>query len=233
MSFEFIIFDLDDTLYPRGSGVMEEIRRRIQLWVCDQLDVGWEDATALRDAYLRQYGTTMRGLMVEHDVDVAQYLRFVHDIPIEDYLAPEPALAEMMAGIPLRKIVYTNATSQHARRVLRALGVADQFERIIGIEEVGLRTKRSREAYSRTLALLDADAQSCVMVEDTARNLVPAKALGMTTILIDAEEGRRPGHFPESCIDFAVDDVLQVGRVVDAILAGDDSRQDGSAAVSA
>lgn len=212
---------------------MEEIRRRIQLWVCEQLGISWEEATALRDAYLRQYGTTMRGLMVEHDVDVVPYLRFVHDIPIEDHLVPEPALAEMLAGIPLRKVVYTNATSEHGRRVLRALGVADQFERIIGIEEVGLRTKRSREAYNRTLALLDADARSCVMVEDTPRNLVPAKAVGMTTILICAEEGRGLEHVPESCIDFAVDDVLQVGSVVDSILAGDARREDASAAVSA
>ncbi len=220
MSFEFIILDLDDTLYPRGSGVMEEIRRRIQQWICDQLDASWEEATDLRDEYLRQYGTTMRGLMTEHDVDVSRYLGFVHDIQIADYLEPDPALVEMLAGIPLRKVVYTNATSEHARSVLRALGAADQFERIIGIEEVGLRNKRSREAYERMLALLDADAEACVMVEDSPRNLVPAKGLGMTTILIDAGEGGGFDDIPESSVDFTVEDVLQVGKVVDAILAG-------------
>lgn len=220
MSFEFIIFDLDNTLYRPDSGVMEEIGRRIQVWMCDRLDLSWEEATALRRRYLRRFGTTMGGLMAERDLDVGQYLHFVHDIPIEDYLAPDPALAEMLAGIRLRKVVYTNATREHGRRVLKALGVADQFERIIGIEEVGLRNKLSPEAYEQMLAILGAEGEACLMVEDSPRNLVPAKALGMTTILIDAEEGKGVRDVPEDCIDFAVDGVLDVGAVVDQLVEG-------------
>ncbi|MFW6135544.1 MAG: pyrimidine 5'-nucleotidase [Chloroflexota bacterium] len=217
-SFQFIIFDLDNTLYPPTSGVMAEIGRRIQVWMCDELDLSWEEATELRRQYLRRYGTTMGGLMAKHDVDVGQYLDFVHDIPIEDYLEPNPALAEMLAGIQLRKVVYTNATSEHGRRVLRALGVDEQFERVIGIHEVGLRNKLSPEAYERMLALLGAEGEACIMVEDSPRNLRPAKALGMTTILIDAEEGKGLIDVPERCIDVAVDSVLEVGTVVDRLL---------------
>jgi putative hydrolase of the HAD superfamily len=218
MSFEFVIFDLDNTLYPRGSGVMEEIGRRIQVWIRDQLDLSWEEAADVRHRYLRQYGTTMGGLMTEHDVDIGQYLTFVHDIPIEYYLEPDPSLAEMLAGIPLRKAVYTNATSEHGRRVLRALDIADQFERIIGIREVDLCNKLNREAYERMLALLGVEGEACIMVEDSPRNLPPAKALGMTTILIDHEEGERFIDVPERCIDFAVDSVQEVGTVIDAVL---------------
>lgn len=218
MSFEFVIFDLDNTLYPRGSGVMEEIGRRIQVWICDQLDLGWEEASEVRHRYLRQYGTTMGGLMTEHDVDIGQYLTFVHDIPIEEYLEPNPALAEMLARIPLRKAVHTNATSEHGRRVLQALDVADQFERIIGIREVGLCNKLNHEAYERMLALLRVEGEACIMVEDSPRNLPPAKALGMTTILIDHEEGERFIDVPDRCIDFAVDRVDEVGKVIDAFL---------------
>ena len=220
MSFEFIIFDLDNTLYPRGSGVMEEIGRRIQVWICDQLDLSCEEATEVRHRYLRRYGTTMGGLMTEHDVDIGQYLMFVHDIPIEDYLEPNPALAEMLAEIPLRKAVYTNATSEHGRRVLQALDIADQFEQIIGIREVGLCNKFNREAYERMLALLGVEGEACIMVEDSPRNLPPAKALGMTTILIDHEEAERFINVLERCIDFAVDSVEEVGKVIDAVLKG-------------
>jgi putative hydrolase of the HAD superfamily len=222
MSFEFIIFDLDNTLYPPGSGVMEEIGRRIQLWICDQMDLSWEEAIRLRRRYFRHYGTTMGGLMTEHDIDIGQYLSFVHDIAIEDYLEPNPALADMLSRIPLRKAVYTNATSEHGRRVLQALDIADQFERIIGIREVDFRNKLSREAYERMLALLDVGGEACIMVEDSPRNLLPAKALGMTTILIDAEEGQRFSDVPERCIDFAVDSVLEVGTLVDAYLRDDE-----------
>lgn len=226
MSIEFVIFDLDNTLYPRGSGVMEEIGRRIQVWVRDRLNLSWEEATELRQQYLRRYGTTMGGLMVEHGEDVSHYLSFVHDVPIEEYLEPDPALAEMLAQIPLRKVVYTNATSEHGRRVLRALGVADQFERVIGIREVGLCNKISREAYERMLALLDGEAGACIMVEDTPRNLPAAKALGMTTILVEADEDKELGGVSEHCIDFTVDTVLEVGAVVDRILDADERGED-------
>jgi len=224
MSFEFVIFDLDNTLYPRGSGVMEEIGRRIQVWICDQLDLSCEEATEVRHRYLRQYGTTMGGLMTEHDVDIGRYLMFVHDIPIEDYLEPNLALVEMLAEIPLRKVVYTNATSEHGRRVLQALDIADQFEQIIGIREVGLCNKLNREAYERMLTLLGVEGEACIMVEDSPRNLPPAKALGMTTILIDHEEGERFVDIPERCIDFALDSVEEVGKVIDALLKDDSNR---------
>jgi len=220
MSFEFVIFDLDNTLYSRGSGVMEEIGRRIQIWICDQLDLSWEEATGVRRRYLRRYGTTMGGLMTEHEVDIGRYLMFVHDIPIENYLEPNTTLAEMLVEIPLRKAVYTNATSEHGRRVLQALDIADQFERIIGIREVGLCNKFNREAYERMLALLEVEGEACIMVEDSPRNLPPAKALGMTTILIDHEEGGRYIDVPERCIDFAVDSVEEVGRVINVVLEG-------------
>ena len=228
MAFEFVIFDLDNTLYPRGSGVMEEIGRRIQVWLCQRLDVSWEEAIELRRRYLQRYGTTMGGLLVEHDLDVDGYLSFVHDIPIEHHLDPDPALAEMLAGIPLRKVIYTNATSEHAQRVLRALGITDHFERIIGIREVGLRNKLSREAYDRMLTLLGTEGEVCIMVEDSPHNLPPAKAVAMTTILIDAEEGKAFADVPEDCIDFAVDSVLDVGRVINWLVRGEEDEENHS-----
>jgi putative hydrolase of the HAD superfamily len=210
MLLEFIIFDLDNTLYSRDSGVMEEMGRRIQAWLCDRLDLTWQEAIDLRRDYLHRYGTTMGGLMAEHDMEVGEYLDFVHDIRIEDYLQPYPALEAMLDTIPLRKALYTNATSEYGRRVLRALGVLDQFESIIGIEEVGLRNKFDREAYARMLSLLETDGTACIMVEDSARNLRPAKELGLTTILVDAAADEHA--------DFAVESVLEVGQVVDRLL---------------
>jgi putative hydrolase of the HAD superfamily len=210
MSFEFIIFDLDNTLYPRDSGVMKEMGRRIQVWLSDRLGLTWQEAIDLRRDYLHRYGTTMGGLMAEHGIEVGEYLDFVHDIRIEDYLEPYPALAEMLEAIPLRKVVYTNATHAHGCRVLQALGVLEQFERIIGIEEVGLRNKFNREAYAGMLSLLETEGPGCIMVEDSARNLRPAKELGLTTILVDAEADEH--------VDFAVRSVLDVGAVVDRLL---------------
>jgi len=203
---------------------MEEIGRRIQLWLCQRLGLSWEEASALRREYLHQHGTTMGGLMAEHAVDVPDYLAFVHDIPIEEYLNPDPALREMLKEIPLRKAVYTNATSAHAQRVLRALGILNAFEGIIGIEEVDLRNKFNRRAYERMLALLDVEGKACVMVEDSPRNLPPAKAVGMTTILIDGSRDGRDRETFEDVVDFVVEDILNVAPIVRRILTGDGLR---------
>ncbi|MFQ6100974.1 MAG: pyrimidine 5'-nucleotidase [Anaerolineae bacterium] len=210
MTYSFIIFDLDDTLYSGDTGLLREVGRRIQTWLCDHMGLTREEAIALRRDYFLRYGTTLGGLIAEHDVDVHDYLFFIHDIPVQEYLDPNQALAAMLDAIPLRKAVYTNATVEYTGRVLRALGVENRFERVIGIEETGLRNKPYRDAYERMLALLDARGPECIMVEDSARNLRPAKALDMTTVLVDAE--------PDENVDFVVESVLEVERVVSELL---------------
>ena len=214
MAFQFIIFDLDDTLYPRGSGLMQEVGRRIQSWVQQQFDLTWEEATAMRRDYFLRYGTTLGGLIAEHDVDVHDYLSFVHDVSVEEYLDPNPPLAAMLDAVPLRKAIYTNATSEYGWRVLRVLGVADRFEQIVGVEDVGLRSKMYRDAYECMLARLGAHGPECIMVEDLARNLRPAKVLGLTTVLVDTE----PGEDEDGSVDFVVGSVLEVGEVVNRLL---------------
>lgn len=210
MTFKFIIFDLDDTIYPRGNGLMQEVGHRIQLWVQRRFDLTWEEAIAMRRDYFTRYGTTLGGLIAEHDVDVHEYLVFAHDVPVGEYLDPNPALAAMLDGIPLRKAIYTNGTAEHGRRVLQTLEVAGHFERVIGIEDVGLRNKPYLDAYEQMLALLGVQGGECIMVEDAARNLRPAKALGMMTVLVDAE--------PDESADFVVENVLDVGEVVKGLL---------------
>lgn len=218
MGFKFVIFDLDDTLYPRGNGLMQEVGRRIQTWLCDHLGLTWEEAVVRRREYFQKYGTTLGGLVAEHDVDVQHYLTFVHDIPLEEYIGPDPALAKMLDAIPLRKAIYTNATAAHAWRVLRALGVADRFEQVIGIEEVGLRNKPCRDAYERMLALLGAEGPECIMVEDSARNLQPAKVLGMTTVLVRAGGSIGLARDRDESVDLVVADVLEVEQIVSCLL---------------
>ena len=235
MALKIVIFDLDNTLYPRESGLMQEIGRRIQVWLCDYLKLTWEEATVQRRVYLHRYGTTLGGLMAEHNVEARDYLTFVHDIPVGEYLEPSSALSAMLDTIFLRRAIYTNATSAYGRRVLHALGVADRFERVIGIEEVGMRNKFQREAYEQALALLDARGPECIMVEDSVGNLQPAKELGLTTVWVREDGSTARPHVapgahgegaicgehekvPEKHVDFVVENVLEVREVLDRLL---------------
>lgn len=208
-----ILFDLDETLYPRRTGLLAAVNRRITLWLEQTYHLAPEAAQALRKRYFLEHGTTLSGLVAERPIDVEAYLDFVHDVPVADYLDPNPDLAAMLDHLSLRKAIFTNAPLTYGTRVLERLGVIDRFEHLVGIQEVGLRSKPQPEAYQRTLELLDAEPEACILVEDQPQNLLPAKNLGMTTILVDAD--------PNDGVDFAVDDVLQVGPLVASLLNGD------------
>ena len=111
MALRFIIFDLDDTLYPRDNGLMQELGCRIQTWLCNHLGLTWEEAIALRRDYFHRYGTTLGGLIAEHEVDAHEYIAFVHDLSVEKYVGPNPALGMTLASTPLRKVPVRPSTS--------------------------------------------------------------------------------------------------------------------------
>ena len=213
MTLDVVIFDLDNTLYPRDSGLMQEVGRRIQQWLCDRGGFTWRQSESVRRDYLERYGTTLGGLIAEHNVNAADYLSFVHDVQIPEYLAPDPDLGEMLTAVSPRKVIYTNATSEYCWRVLEALQVEELFEQVIGIDDVNLCNKPCPEAYERVLNLLGAAGPECAMIEDSARNLEPAKALGMVTVLV--------GDEIDEHADFVVANVLEVGQIVAGLLARD------------
>jgi putative hydrolase of the HAD superfamily len=181
--YRFLLCDLDNTLYPPDSGVMPAVGRRMIRYIVERVDLPPDQAEQLKLQYYRQYGTTMRGLILHHGIDPEDYLAFVHDVPLEGYIGPNPDLNTMLSSIPLRKAVFTNADRVHAIRVLDLLGVRHQFERIVDVRDFGFNSKPHPSAYQRILDILDARPDECIMVDDSAENLAPAKALGMLTVL--------------------------------------------------
>ncbi len=206
----YLILDLDDTLYPRRSGLMDLISERIGRYMVERLGFPPDRAEALRQRYYAQYGTTLRGLMEEYGIDPEDYLAYVHDVPLDAYIQPSPDLDRMLGRIPLTKVIFTNASEEHARRVIERLGVAHHFPIILDVRRLGYANKPDPEAYRRILQRLEAQGPECVFVDDSARNLRPARALGMITILV--------GGPPEEGADFHVPDILSVEPVVRRLL---------------
>lgn len=184
---QHILFDLDETLYPRGNGLMLAIGHRMEDYISTCLNISHAEAIEIRRRYYQQYGTTLRGLYVEHQINPAHYLAFVHDVPLGNYLQPDSLLRATLTRIPQEKYIFTNSDSNHASRILNALGIADQFTRIFDIHFFELQNKPSLFAYRRVLDALEAQANECALVEDTVRNLEPAHKLGIKTILVDAD----------------------------------------------
>lgn len=203
---KYILFDLDETLYPRVAGLMKEISRRISLYMEDKMGLDPAQVSRLRQEYYERYGTTMRGLQINYEIDPDDYLSYVHDIPLEEYIQPNGALDLVLSSIKLEKIVFTNASEEHARRVLRVLGIEHHFSRVVDIRALNYLSKPNLEAYQCILDILGASGRECLIVEDSIRNLQEAKKLGMVTILVDGK--------PEEGVDFVIEDVTGVGQVV-------------------
>ena len=208
-SLRYVIFDLDDTLYPRGSGVMEEVRRLILRYMTERLGMASEEAQTLRRHYVSEYGTTMAGLLRHQHIDPDDYLAYVHNLPVARYLQANGELDKVLEGIPLRKAIWTNGTRAHAERVLEALGVRRHFSPIVDVRDMDYVSKPAEEVYPRLLAMLQAEGPACILVEDSVRNLRPARPLGMITVLVDGVGGEGNGE-----VDFVIGRVEEIGGVV-------------------
>lgn len=184
MKFTTIFFDLDDTLYPPATGLWKEIKGRIGLYMYERMNIPQEEVHSLREKYLLEYGTTMRGLQAHHKIDTEDFLAFVHDLPLKDYLTPNLILHDIIASLPTRNLIFTNADSNHADRVLTALGLRDLFETIIDVNKINPYCKPMPESFQIAMKFAnESDASKCVMIDDINRTTRAAKEQGLFSIL--------------------------------------------------
>ncbi len=177
------LFDLDNTLYPASCRLFDQIDRAMGAYIADLLSLEPVEARALQKQYFREHGTTLRGLMDNHGIDPHDYLAVVHDIdhtPVQ----PNPRLDAALARLPGRKLVFTNGSVPHAEAVLARLGVTRHFEAVFDIVASDFVPKPDRRPYDKLLAAHAIDPARAFFAEDSARNLVPAHELGMTTLYV-------------------------------------------------
>lgn len=189
-----ILFDLDNTLYTEESGIFDLIDQRMNEWLISHLHVPPEEVNHFRNHYFKKYGTTLRGLMLHHDVDPHDFLHYVHDVPVSEFLSADDELRQMLHRIEARKIIFTNSDERHANRILSTLGVRDQFEKIFDIEAMRYIPKPNPEPYQLALEYLGIEPSECLLIDDMERNLKPAKELGMQTILLGNEGVGQDGY---------------------------------------
>ena len=204
-----LIFDLDNTLYPAACDLFSQVSDLIGQYVRDTLKLEPDAAYRVQKDYFHRYGTTLRGLMTEHDIDPADYLAKVHDIDLS-VVDPAPDLAQALDDLPGRKLIFTNASRGHAERVMGRLGIADRFETIFDIVDADYIPKPQQQPYDRLLARDGVDPTRAIYFEDMAKNLLPAKDMGMTTVWVNTDiEWARNGsddpridHHTTDIVDF-------------------------------
>ena len=203
------IFDLDNTLYHVSANLFDQIDRRMCNYVAEFLNIPAAEAYKGQKSFFREHGTTLRGMMECHDMDPGPYLDYVHEIdfsPIET----DEVMAKALAALPGRKIVFTNAATDYALKVIERLGVDHHMEDVFDIVDAGYIPKPAPEVYTQFVEKYDIEPSRAVMVEDMARNLIPAAALGMKTVWVQTdrpwahsdEEAAEPDFTTDSLSDW-------------------------------
>lgn len=183
------VFDLDNTLYPHHLNLWQQVDARIRGYVAEYLDLSPDDAFRLQKDYYKRYGSTMRGMMIEHGMEPDDFLDFVHQID-HSPLVPDRALGSAIEKLPGRKLILTNGTRKHADAVMRRLEIDAHFEDVFDIAAANLEPKPLPQVYDRFLKRHGVDPGRAAMFEDLARNLEVPHALGMATVLV-VPEGTR------------------------------------------
>jgi len=196
MNFQLLLFDLDETIYPPTNGLWEAISVRMEDYMTNRLGFSPNEVDEARRTYFETYGTTLRGLQIHRQVDTTEFLEYVHNIPLEEVLKPDPQLRPLLNSLPQRKWICTNADENHARRVLDFLGVFNCFEGIVDIQKTGFSPKPTRYYFEKALEIAGhVEPSHCVFFDDLPRNLAPAQQMGITTVLVNPRIPNDPAAY--------------------------------------
>lgn len=187
------VFDLDNTLYPASCRLFDQIDVKMGEFVSRTLGVSYPEAKARQKDLFYKHGTTLRGMMVEHGMEPAAFLDYVHAIDYSPVKA-DPHLVEAIAALPGRKLVFTNGTVRHAENVMRNLGVERLFDGIFDIVHSDYVPKPARMPYDQFVQHHAVDARRAAFFEDIARNLEVPHAMGMVTVLVTHDDNRDANH---------------------------------------
>jgi putative hydrolase of the HAD superfamily len=177
------LFDLDNTLYPAESQFMSLVEARMTLFMQRHTGLPHDEARAIQKRYFHEQGTTLAGLMINDGIDPAAFLDFVHDVPL-DRLVPDQPLAAALARLPGRRLIFTNGSAAHAKRVLSHLALDHLFEDVFHIEAADYVPKPSPATFQRMIAAHAVAPAEAAFFEDSEKNLRPAADIGMTTVLV-------------------------------------------------
>lgn len=185
MTYTTLLIDLDETVYSSACGVWEAISVRMEQYMHEQLHLPLEEIPSIRKTLYQQYGTTLHGLQMTRHVDAHEFNKYVHDVPLEKFLKPDPELRDVLLQYSQRKLIFTNADRNHATRVLHHLHLDDCFDAIIDIYDIAPYCKPMPEAFLTAVKITGCpSAEECVFIDDSPRNLSSARQVGMFTIQV-------------------------------------------------
>lgn len=190
MSIEYLIFDLDNTLYPSSAQMDKGITTRMMNCVAEFFNTTYEEAVKIRAKNITNFSTTLEWLRSEGLTDIETYFSKVHPQNEADELQPDLNLRPYLESIRLPKIILTNAPKEHAERVLNKLGIADLFLDICDIRCSDFYGKPYPLSFEIALQKIGGNIHNSLFIDDMQKYVDGYTALGGTAVLVGNKNGR-------------------------------------------
>ena len=201
-----LLLDLDGTVYQDLESVFGQVSKLMTKYISKKLNVDLKKAKELQTNYFYKYNTSLNGLMIHHDIPPKEFLKYVHDIDLS-FMKKDLVLREELENLNMRKLIFTNGSTDHAKNVLSHLGIDDLFQGIFDITDAEYQPKPEPRAFDLMTKKFDLDPSETIYVEDIAKNLSIGKERGCTTVwLINNEEwGKKESD--QEYIDYKIENL--------------------------
>ncbi len=201
-----IVFDCDGVLYKDLEAVFGQVSKRMTNYISNKLNLDLKKAKELQTSYFHKYNTSLNGLMIHHNVDPIDFLKFVHDVDLS-FLKKNKNLRNELINLNLKKYVFTNGSKEHVENIIHHLGIEDLFDGIFDIVDAEYFPKPDPKNYNLMLKKFQIDPKETLYIEDIAKNLSIAKKLGTTTVWLINEEQWGKKDSDKEFIDYKIKNV--------------------------
>ena len=188
-----LLIDLDNTVYPEDSNIFSLIDVRMKSFISKNLNVSLEKSYEIQKKYFMENGTTLKGLMLYHNIKPEPFLNYVHDIDLSS-IQNNPKLIAVLKKYKGKKIIFTNGSQDHAIKVLQRVGIKQYINDIFDIIDANYIPKPEIVTYKKVLKKFNLIPEKTIMIDDLPSNLKTAKELGINTVLINQKHGSKNTH---------------------------------------
>ena len=210
------IFDCDGVLYDDLEGVFGQVSKRMTEYISRKLYLSLEKAKELQTNYFHKYNTSLNGLMIHHDINPQEFLKYVHDINL-DFLKKDLKLRKELIELKTKKFVFTNGSHEHASNITKTLGIRDLFDGFFDITDCNFIPKPSIEPYKKLIDKFNIKPSETVFIEDIAINLEPAKKLGMKTVWLKNNEYWGKKNSDKKFVDLKIENLSSFLKEINII----------------
>lgn len=184
MRYQYLIFDLDNTLYPKESGLLDQVDRKIDQFIVENLKIPETKVANLRHDYWKRYGTTLGGMIARHQTDPDEYIDYTYNVKITDFIKPDLRLGRILTELDCRKVVFSNSPLKYVEEVLEVLQVRDLFEKVFDIRFCEYLGKPNLSSYYKVMMNLGIEGKDCLLIDDTPINVLGGEKAGITSVLL-------------------------------------------------